>query len=147
MIIYTIGFIQKSAEEFFETLMHRYVKILIDIRLHNSSQLAGFTKGRDLKYFLERFCGCDYCHCVNYAPTKKLLDDYKNEKITWSQYELEYRLMMEERKAVDDFKNRFDGVYESVCLLCAEPTHEHCHRSLFAEMIAKELDGTEIIHL
>ena len=147
MIIYTIGFTQKSAETFFETLRKLYVKILIDVRLFNSTQLAGFAKKNDLKYFLKAICNCDYIHCVNYAPTKKILEDYKKEKITWKDYELQYKILMDERKAVKDFITCFNEIYDSVCLLCAEPTPEHCHRRLFAELIAEKLDDVEIIHL
>ena len=147
MILYTIGFTQKSAETFFETLKYRCVKILVDVRLFNSTQLAGFTKKNDLKYFLKAICDCDYAHCANYAPTKKILDDYKNEKITWKDYEVQYKFLMDERKSVEDFIEQFNGIYNPVCLLCAEPTPEHCHRRLFAEMIAEKLDDVEIKHL
>ena len=147
MNIFTIGFTQKSAEQFFETIKLYRIEILLDIRLHNSTQLAGFSKGRDLKYFLSVICGCAYRHCVDYAPTKKILDDYKKEKITWPGYEMQYRCLMDERRAVNDFITCYSGIYESVCLLCAEPTPEHCHRRLFAEMIAERLDDAEIIHL
>ena len=82
MIIYTIGFTQKSAEQFFETIRQKNIKLLIDVRLHNSTQLAGFAKKKDLKYFLKVICGCEYEHRKEYAPTKKILDDYKKEKIT-----------------------------------------------------------------
>ena len=147
MIIYTIGFTQKSAEKFFETIKQKNIKILIDVRLFNSTQLAGFAKKNDLKYFLKAICGCEYEHKILYAPTKKILDDYKKEKITWDQYELQYKFLIDERKAVKDFIKCFDGIYESVCLLCAEPTPEQCHRRLFAEMVKEKLDGVEIEHL
>ena len=147
MIIYTIGFTQKSAEQFFETIRQKNIKLLIDVRLHNSTQLAGFAKKKDLKYFLKVICGCKYEHRKEYAPTKKILDDYKKEKITWDNYEVQYNFLMDERKAVEDFETSYNGIYDAVCLLCAEPTPEHCHRRLLAEKIAEELDGAEIIHL
>lgn len=147
MIIYTIGFTQKSAEEFFETIKQKNIKILIDVRLHNSTQLAGFAKKKDLKYFLKVICNCEYAHRKEYAPTKKILDDYKKEKITWYNYELQYNFLMDERKAVEDFKKIYYKIYDTVCLLCAEPTPEHCHRRLLAEKIKEKLDDAEIIHL
>ena len=55
MDIFTIGFTQKSAEKFFKFLKTSQVKTLIDVRLNNVSQLAGFTKRDDLKYFLKDF--------------------------------------------------------------------------------------------
>ncbi len=148
MLLYTIGFTQKSAEKFFETLKFRGVKMLVDVRLFNSTQLAGFAKKNDLKYFLKAICNCEYAHCVNYAPTKKILDGYKKEKITWNEYEFQYKNLMDERKSVEDFIKCFYDVYDPVCLLCAEPTPEHCHRRLFAELIKEELkDKVEIEHL
>lgn len=147
MILYTIGFTQKSAEEFFETIKYRSIEMLVDVRLFNSTQLAGFAKKKDLEYFLKAICNCKYEHKVEYAPTKKILEDYKNGKITWSEYELQYNFLMDDRKAVDDFEKCYRNLYESVCLLCAEPTAEHCHRRLLAEMIKKELNDVEIIPL
>ena len=82
MKLFTIGFTKKSAKEFFELLTNNDIKKLIDIRLNNVSQLAGFSKGNDLKYFLKELCGIQYSHNVNLAPTKDILDDYKKKKIT-----------------------------------------------------------------
>lgn len=147
MLIYTIGFTQKSAEQFFERIKYYGIQMLVDIRLYNKSQLTGFTNGRDLPYFLGQICGCEYRHCVKYAPTKKILNGYREKRITWAEYEMQYKFMIDEREAVNDFINNFSGLYECVCLLCSEPTPEHCHRRLFAEMVAAELPDTEIIHL
>ena len=148
MIIYTIGFIQKSAKKFFETLRHHGIKILIDIRLRNKSQMSRFSYGGDdeLGYLLS-LINCEYVHKVEYAPTKKILDDYKNEKITWPEYEVQYNFLIDERRAVEDFITCFNGIYDSVCLLCAEPTPEQCHRRLFAQKIQERLNDVEIIHL
>ena len=77
MKIYTMGFTQKSAETFFERIKENKIELLIDIRLNNQSQLAGFAKGRDLKYFLDKLCQCGYAHELRFAPEKKLLDEYK----------------------------------------------------------------------
>lgn len=147
MNLYTIGFTQKSAEQFFETIRRLNIKILIDVRLFNSTQLAGFAKKNDLKYFLKVICGCEYAHEINYAPTKKILDDYKNKKITWDNYEIQYRFLMNERKSVDDFLTCYDGIYDSVCLLCAEATSKYCHRRIFAEMIHEQRSDIEVIHV
>ena len=146
MYLYTIGFTQKTAAQFFEAIKYREIQVLVDIRLYNKSQLSGFTNGRDLPYFLDTICNCKYEHRTNYAPTKKLLGGYREEKITWAEYEVQYKFLIDEREAVKDFITCFD-FYDSVCLLCSEPTPEHCHRRLFAEMVAEQLPGTEIIHL
>lgn len=146
MIIYTIGFTQKSAKDFFEALRYRGVQILIDVRLKNKSFMAKYSYGGDdeLGYLLEKICNCKYEHKTKYAPTKEILDDYKKKKITWAEYKVKYRALMDERKSVEDFITFFNGLYDSVCLLCAEPTPEHCHRRLFAEMIKEKLCDVEI---
>jgi uncharacterized protein (DUF488 family) len=146
MYLYTIGFTRKSAEQFFELIKSRKIQLLVDIRLKNTSSLNIFTIKRDLPYFLEKICACKYEHCVNYAPTSELLKAWKKKLITWSEYEEQYRALMLDRNSVKDFITCYD-FYDAVCLLCSEPTPKHCHRRLFAEMIAKALHGTEIIHL
>ena len=146
MNIYTIGSSKKSAEKFFERIKYYRIQILLDIRLKNNSQLLGFTRKRDLPYFLEMI-NCKYEHCINYAPTNEILTDWKKKRITWHEYEKRYRALMIERKSVDNFIACFDKLYDTVCLLCSEPKPEHCHRRLFAEMIAESLPDTEINHI
>lgn len=147
MTIYTIGFTKKTAEQFFETLRASGTELLIDIRLNNRSQLSGFAKDGDIQYFLARICGIPYVHCEEYAPTKELLSGYQKKEISWEEYEAEYARMMEKRNACRKFMERFSDK-EKVCLLCSEPTPEHCHRRLLAEMIAKSAEETvEICHL
>ncbi len=136
MTIYTIGFTQKSAKRFFELIKKNNIDILLDIRLNNKSQLAGFTKGDDLQYFLSEICHCEYKHCLEYAPTKDILEDYKKKQITWNEYVDRYNCLMEKRANYLDFTKEF-AQYTSICLLCSEPTPEQCHRRLIAEMIAK----------
>lgn len=136
MTIYTIGFTQKSAKKFFELIKKNNIEILLDIRLNNKSQLAGFTKGDDLQYFLSEICHCEYKHCLEYAPTKDILDDYKKKQITWNEYVERYNCLMEKRANYLDFAKEF-AQYSNICLLCSEPTPEQCHRRLIAEMIAK----------
>lgn len=60
--IFTIGFAGKSACEFFTKLKDAGVKRVIDIRLNNVSQLAGFTKKLDIEYFLKELCKIEYLH-------------------------------------------------------------------------------------
>lgn len=146
MTLYTIGFTQKSAECFFGVLKEHHIEMLVDIRLNNRSQLAGFTKGDDLKYFLQQICGCKYAHCQQYAPTKDILDSYKKKQTTWEAYVSAYLPLMCERRAVDDFLERF-SLYHTVCLLCSEPTPNQCHRRLLAELIAERDPEIQIHHL
>lgn len=97
MKLFTIGFTQKSAEKFFGLLKEHKIELLVDIRLNNKSQLAGFTKGDDLGFFLQEICHCQYVHADEYAPTKEILDDYKKKKISWADYVEQYTALMKRR--------------------------------------------------
>lgn len=147
MTIYTIGFTKKSAKNFFELIREHNIELLLDIRLNNKSQLAGFTKGDDLQYFLTELCHCSYQHCLEYAPTKEILSDYQKKQITWDEYVDRYTTLMEQRRSCTDFWTQFSN-NSNVCLLCSEPTPERCHRRLMAEMIAAHApERTKIVHL
>ncbi len=134
MKIYTIGFTQKPAKRFFELIKEHNINILLDIRLNNKSQLAGFTKGDDLEYFLSEICNCEYKHYIEFAPTKDILNDYKNKHITWDEYVVRYTKLITQRGEYSNFTNEFSG-YENICLLCSEPNPEKCHRRLIADLI------------
>ena len=95
--IFTIGFTKKNAETFFNKLKNAGVKKIIDIRLNNVSQLAGFAKRDDLKFFLRELCNCDYRHEPLLAPTKEILDGYKKKKIDWIQYEKQFVKLMKDQ--------------------------------------------------
>lgn len=135
MTLFTIGFTKKTAKQFFELLKKNHIELLLDIRLNNKSQLAGFTKGDDLQYFLSELCHCEYRHCLEFAPTKEILDAYKKKQISWNEYESQYATLMNKRAKHLNFSDRFSD-YTNICLLCSEPTPEQCHRRLIAEMIA-----------
>jgi len=147
MILYTIGFTQKSAEQFFESIKNNNIELLVDIRLNNKSQLAGFSKGSDLEYFLDKICGTKYIHCDEFAPSKDLLSRYQKGTTSWSEYEVEFREIMERRAAYKKFVTRFKD-YDKICLLCSESVPTQCHRRLLAELIANTSpESIEIIHL
>ncbi|MBQ6482882.1 MAG: DUF488 domain-containing protein [Anaerolineaceae bacterium] len=146
MIVYTIGFTQKSAEQFFELIKNNNIELLVDVRLNNTSQLAGFSKGSDLKYFLKEICNTKYIHCPEFAPTKELLSNYQKHLVSWSEYEKEFDIILELRGDYGKFYDRFRN-YERVCLLCSEPTADQCHRRLVAEKIQKENEGIRIVHI
>ena len=139
MIICTMGFSQKNAKTFFESLKTNNVEALIDIRLNNKSQLAGFTKGSDLEYFLPNLCNCEYYHEIDFAPTKEILDSYKDKKTTWLDYENEF-IPLIKRRGIKEYFDKKYRKYGCICLLCSEPTPEQCHRRLVAEHIANETD-------
>jgi uncharacterized protein YeaO (DUF488 family) len=122
------------------------IDLLLDIRLNNKSQLAGFTKGEDLVYFLKEICGCDYEHNLDFAPTKEILDAYKSKQISWADYEMNYTTLIKERDAVEIFFNRYEN-YQNIVLLCSEPTADKCHRRLAAERIVESKPNTSIAHI
>ncbi|PJB21417.1 MAG: hypothetical protein CO114_05415 [Euryarchaeota archaeon CG_4_9_14_3_um_filter_38_12] len=144
MKLYTIGFAKKNAKEFFEKLEENKIQQLVDIRLNNTSQLAGFTKKSDFEYFLKKLCNIDYYHFKFLAPTKELLDKYKNNK-NWDFYVNEYKRLLVERRVLDKLNKSF--FKKRTCLLCSEPTSEHCHRRLVAEYLKEHWNGVEVVHL
>jgi uncharacterized protein (DUF488 family) len=144
MKIFTIGFTKKSAEQFFSRLKQPGLIRLVDTRLNNISQLAGFTKKNDLKFFLREISQIDYVHFPELAPTQDILDAYKKNGGDWSVYEGQFLSLMFARqieKKLD--KNLIAGS----CLLCSEATPEHCHRRLVAEYLRDKWDDVEIQHL
>lgn len=145
MQIFTMGFTKKSAEVFFNLIREHHIEILIDVRLNNHSQLAGFTKGRDLSFFLKEICNCEYSHEIPFAPTKDILDRYKKNQISWEEYEVEYNELIKRRNVSDLFKTKYLK-YDNVLLLCSEPTPVCCHRRLLAEALSKE-SGDKIVHI
>lgn len=141
-MIYTIGFTKKTAQHFFELLICNNIDIVLDIRLNNTSQLAGFAKYPDIKYFVEELLKAKYIHDVNFAPTEQIFKDYKNKKISWTQYVSQFEELMKNRSIDDYIKSKyFDYKNNNICLLCSEETSEKCHRSLIAKHFAKHVDS------
>ncbi len=128
--LYTIGFTKKDARKFFTLLKNAHVRKLVDIRISNSSQLAGFAKGQDLEYFMKELCGAQYEHDTQLAPTKELLKDYQDKNIDWGGYEKQFAQILAKRRIAERY-NVED--YDNCCFLCSEDTPEHCHRRLVAE--------------
>ena len=145
MEIYTIGFAKKSAEAFFGALRKAGIKRLVDIRLNNTSQLAGFTKRDDLKFFLKELCNSEYIHEPLLAPTPEILNSYKKKKISWQEYEQRFLELMAERKIEEKIdRNLFNG---PTVLLCSEPKADRCHRRLVLEYLQNNWGNLKIIHL
>jgi uncharacterized protein (DUF488 family) len=142
--IFTIGFTRKTAEQFFTRIMDAGVKRIIDVRLNNTSQLAGFAKCQDLPYFLKTICGIDHVHRPDLAPTKEIFDAFKKQKGGWAVYERDFRRLISQR-AIE--KPMSEELRNGDCLLCSEPTPEHCHRRLVAEYLKERLGRIEICHL
>jgi uncharacterized protein (DUF488 family) len=143
--VYTVGFTKTKAAEFFGKLKQAGVRRLVDVRLNNVSQLAGFAKRDDLEYFLGEICGIEYVHEPLLAPTQEMLDAYKKAKGSWSDYERRFLDLMAERRIED----RLDPALLSgpTVLLCSEPTAEHCHRRLVLEYLREKWGAVEGVHL
>lgn len=143
MKIYTIGFTKTSAEGFFTRLIKSGAKKLVDVRLNNISQLAGFAKRDDLRYFTKQICDMGYEHVSKLAPTQDILDEYKKNGGAWDIYENKFLDLMAKRQIEDIDPQQLDGS----CLLCSEYTPHHCHRRLVAEYLRDKWSDVEIIHL
>ena len=144
--LYTIGFTKKNAQKFFELLKNAGVRKLVDIRINNASQLAGFAKGTDLKFFMKAICNAEYDHITDLAPTKELLKNYQDKVIDWNGYTVVFKKILQDRHIAERFNvENFDNC----CFLCTEDTPEQCHRRLVAEFFkAKNPDkDIRIVHL
>jgi uncharacterized protein (DUF488 family) len=142
--LFTIGFTKKSAETFFTKLQSAGVRRVVDVRLHNNSQLAGFSKRDDLAYFLRAVAGIEYVHLLDLAPTAELLERYKKLDRDWPAYERDFRRLIIDRKIDETISpNLLDGG----CLLCSEDRPHHCHRRLIAEHLRDRWGAVEIEHL
>ena len=144
MKVFTIGFTKKSARRFFETLRNSGARRVVDIRLNNMSQLAGFTKKDDLDYFLKEICGMEYVHVPQLAPTQEILDEYKKTSGDWKTYETRFLSLMNQRGIEDSISKETiaDG-----CLLCSEDKPQFCHRRLVAEYFKQHWGDVDIVHL
>ncbi|MGP2360286.1 DUF488 domain-containing protein [Acinetobacter junii] len=145
MNIYTIGFTQKKAKQFFELIKENKIKRVIDVRLNNVSQLAGFAKRDDLVYFLKEICDCDYEHVPDLAPIDEILKPYKKGEISWEIYEDKFMNLMTQRN-IEKYFHLND--FNDKCLLCSEHLPHQCHRRLILEYL-KQTQPTEsrITHL
>jgi len=142
--LFTIGFTKKSAAVFFTALQRAGVKRLIDVRLNNVSQLAGFTKKDDLQYFVHTICNIEYVHAQQLAPTQDILNDYKKLKGRWDIYEKRFIQLMRDRRIETSMsREEIDGA----CLLCSEDKPEFCHRRLVAEYLRSAWNDVEITHI
>jgi uncharacterized protein (DUF488 family) len=142
--IYTIGFTKKSAGVFFGLLRTSGAQRLVDVRLNNVSQLAGFAKRDDLKFFLAELCDMDYIHEQRLAPTQEMLDDYKKRGSSWQEYERSFIDLMAERKIEASVPA---DLLDNAVLLCSEATPHNCHRRLVAEYVAEHWGDVTVTHL
>jgi uncharacterized protein (DUF488 family) len=144
MKIFTIGFTKKSARSFFEILRRSGAKRIVDIRLNNVSQLAGFAKKDDLAYFLKEICGMEYIHLPELAPTQDILDEFKKNHGEWKIYEARFLALMKQRCIEESISK---NIIADGCLLCSEDKPNFCHRRLVAEYFQQHWGDIEISHL
>ena len=144
MKVFTIGFTKKPAHRFFDLLRESGAKRVVDVRLNNVSQLAGFAKQDDLAWFLQEICGMEYLHALELAPTKDMLDDYKKRRSDWSTYETRFLELMKQRRIEETVPREIiaDG-----CLLCSEDKPHYCHRRLVVGYLKQHWGDVEIAHL
>lgn len=141
----TIGFTKTTAAGFFERLKQAGVKQVIDVRLHNTSQLAGFAKAEDLAYFLHQICSADYVHQPLLAPTDDILKEFKRDKGDWIVYQDKFLKLIAGRQIEHQFKPE---MMQNACLLCSEDTPHHCHRRLVCEYLNGKWGGVlDVCHL
>lgn len=145
MEIYTIGFTKKTAEQFFTLLKNAKIARLMDVRLKNVSQLAGFAKRDDLQYFLKEICGCEYVHEPLFAPTQEMLEQYKKKKGSWQQYQQQFLELLAARKVEEKINPAAFSI--PTALLCSEPTAEHCHRRLVLDYLHTKWGNITVRHL
>lgn len=145
--IFTIGFTKKTAQTFFELLKNNKINTVLDVRLNNTSQLAGFSKYPDIEFFLYEICNINYISDTKFAPTEQILKDYKKKEISWDNYVLEFNKVMDLRKIDEYIKIKYkDYAYDNICLLCSEDKYINCHRSLVARHFSDVLGG-DVVHL
>ncbi len=144
MKVFTIGFTKTSAESFFRRLQKAGVKTVLDVRLNNVSQLAGFAKKEDLRYFLKTIGGIDYVHERKLAPTQEMLDAYKKGGGDWDDYERRFLALMAERR-IEEIMPR--STLDGACLLCSEDKSKQCHRRLVVEYLQRKWGDIEVAHL
>lgn len=142
--LFTIGFTQTTARDFFTSLKNAGVKRVVDVRLNNNSQLAGFSKKEDLAYFLKEIAGIEYVHLPDLAPTQDILDAYKKNKGDWGIYERAFLTLMTQREIE---KRVQPDILQHGCLLCSEHLPHHCHRRLVAEYLNAKWGGIKTKHL
>lgn len=145
MEIYTIGFTKKGAKKFFSLLEDVDIKQLFDVRIRNRSQLAGFAKRDDLKYFLRELLNAEYHHQPSLAPTKDLLDEWRDDEIVWQEYENRFYELMERREIEKEFSPA--DFEDRTVLLCSENKPDKCHRRLVVEYLNDEWGDFRATHL
>ncbi|MCL2368879.1 MAG: DUF488 domain-containing protein [Oscillospiraceae bacterium] len=146
-MLYTIGFLEKSAETFFTLMQENQIELLVDIRLWPATPDAGFAKSDDLAYLLQEVADCGYAYEPIFSPTEDLLSGTIAGRYTWADYQVTYAGLMQSRDMAGYFFDRYNPVAKNICLLCAEHTAAQCHRRLLAEELQAKRPEVEVVHL
>ena len=144
MNLFTIGFTGKSAEKFFGLLESSTAAKLIDIRINRTSQLAGFAKEQDLRFFLPKLAGMQYQVWEDLAPTKELLASYRDKEIVWGEFSQKYQDLIRDRGVLE---KSAQADFDNAVLLCSENEPEKCHRTLLAELVTGQFPEFRVINL
>ncbi len=144
MKIFTIGFTKKTAAQFFALLDRPDLRRVVDVRLNNHSQLAGFTKSDDLRFFLDRLLNKGYVHLPELAPTPDMLKKYRDGQHDWAGYERDFLALLEERHVQRSVP---EAILDGGCLLCSEALPERCHRRLVTDYLASRWPAVQVVHL
>lgn len=145
MNLFSIGFTQKSAEEFFGLLKDNNIDCLIDVRLNPNGQLSRFAFEKDLPFFLDKLAnGCSYSHRVDLAPQNELLKEVRTKGSAMNKdyklFEIEFNKYLENESKIENFVQEFKQ-YKNFALLCSEHTTEKCHRRLISDMLLKKFSN------
>lgn len=144
IVLFTIGYTKKSAEKFFDLLKLNGVVRIVDTRVSNGSQLAGFAKSLDLQFFAHKIAQIGYRHFPEFAPTLELMRNYRKKKLSWEEYSAEYLKLLETREVIHNISIQ---EFSMNCLLCTEHLPDFCHRRLLAEHLRSRFTDIEIRHL
>ncbi|WP_409199575.1 DUF488 family protein [Methanobrevibacter sp. DSM 116169] len=145
MKVFTMGSSGQKAEEFFKTIDENNIEMVLDVRLHNHSQLLGFTKGTDLGFFLDKISSCDYIHDENFCPKEEILDQYRKKEIGWDGYRDSYLGLIDERDMKSIYDKKYNH-YDNILLLCSEKSPDTCHRILLAPVLADNEEDITHLH-
>ena len=121
------------------------IERLIDVRLNNTSHLAGFARREDLRYLLHEICDAVYVYEPLLAPTKGMLNAYKKAMGMWAEYENRFLALMRERR-IEKHVDR-ESFATRTAFLCSERTPEYCHRRLMIEDLGDAWGEVSIFHL
>ena len=145
MHVFTIGYSKTTAPAFFSALRQAGIRRCVDVRLGNTSQLAGFTKRGDLPFFLRELCGAEYVAEPLLVPTRDMVDGYRKGGARWEEYEQRFLRLLAERRVEVELDPRLFEI--PTVLLCVEKTADHCHRRLIVEYLQRRWGDLSVTHL